>query len=251
VKEKPTADEKVLAALAHASVLFSFLGPIGPTIIWAVQRKKSKYASFHALQAMGYQAFSYWLWYIWIFLAAFVMIMLIVLLPALSANTTSDYPVFPFTLLPRIFISIFGLWGLFFFIGILGAIFCMTDHEFHYPIIVSWLKKRIFYETSAHVNASEEWEDNWVSGVCHSTAILQFWGIITPLVVWLTQKGGSAKIRYQALQAVFYQLMGAIVNILAPIAAVIIYALSVIGMLAFSIADNITANNGGLPPQLD
>lgn len=28
--EKPTSDEKILAALAHASVIFAFFGPLAP-----------------------------------------------------------------------------------------------------------------------------------------------------------------------------------------------------------------------------
>ena len=52
-----SSDEKILAALAHGSVFLMFLGPVVPVILWVTQRKKSNYVSFHALQAMGYQAF--------------------------------------------------------------------------------------------------------------------------------------------------------------------------------------------------
>lgn len=55
-----TSDEKMYAALAHGSVIFSFLGSIGPILVWLFQRNKSKYASFHALQAMGFQVISFW-----------------------------------------------------------------------------------------------------------------------------------------------------------------------------------------------
>ncbi len=46
--ENPTSEEKVLAALAHGSVLFAWFGPIAPTILWVTQRNKSKYVRFHA-----------------------------------------------------------------------------------------------------------------------------------------------------------------------------------------------------------
>lgn len=44
-----SSDEKVMAALAHGSVLWMFLGPVVPVIPWASQRKKSKYVSYPLL----------------------------------------------------------------------------------------------------------------------------------------------------------------------------------------------------------
>ena len=69
--ENPTSDEKVMAAIAHASVIFAFFGPVVPSLIWAYQRNKSKYVRFHALQAMGYQALTFWAWFIGILFVIF------------------------------------------------------------------------------------------------------------------------------------------------------------------------------------
>ena len=55
-----SSEERLWAALAHGSVLLSFLGPLGPLGIWLSQRCKSAYVRFHALQAMGYQILSFW-----------------------------------------------------------------------------------------------------------------------------------------------------------------------------------------------
>ena len=111
--EKPTSDEKVLAALAHASVLFAFFGPVGPTLIWAFQRNKSKYVRFHALQAMGYQALTFWAWFIGIFFAVFGGIVISIIIAAVSNIETTDMSVFPFIVQPIIMLSMFGLFGLF------------------------------------------------------------------------------------------------------------------------------------------
>jgi uncharacterized Tic20 family protein len=48
-------EERLLAALSHASILFSFIGIIVPTAIWASQKGKSTYLRFQALQAMIWQ----------------------------------------------------------------------------------------------------------------------------------------------------------------------------------------------------
>jgi uncharacterized Tic20 family protein len=48
-------DERVMAAIAHATVVFSAVGLIGPLIIWGTQREKSRFVAFQALQAAAYQ----------------------------------------------------------------------------------------------------------------------------------------------------------------------------------------------------
>ena len=49
--EPPLQDDRIMAALAHASILVPFTGLIAPIIIWATQKNKSAYVHFQALQA--------------------------------------------------------------------------------------------------------------------------------------------------------------------------------------------------------
>ena len=51
----PTQDERVMAAVAHATIIFSVVGLIGPLVIWGMQREKSPFLAFQALQAAAYQ----------------------------------------------------------------------------------------------------------------------------------------------------------------------------------------------------
>jgi len=248
MKEIPTSDEKVLAALAHASVIFAFFGPLGPTLIWVYQRNKSKYVRFHALQAMGYQALTFWVWFLGIFVVLFGVVVLTIVLDAvLMQNTTAGMPLTPFIIQPVVFLGLFGLWGLFFIVGIIGAVLCMIDREFNYPLIGRWLKGKLFGDqiTEAEI---EEWEDNWVGGVCHSTAILQLWGVITPLIVWFSQKERSMKLRFQALQAIIYQLTAFVVYLIGMVAYMAIFFIMIAGMAVLGLADPSTSTNGDLPP---
>src|SRR5215510_8025625 len=55
---QPTEDERVLAALAHASIVANvanLAGMIGTALIWTMQRDRSPYVRAHALQALVYQ----------------------------------------------------------------------------------------------------------------------------------------------------------------------------------------------------
>lgn len=51
----PTQDERIMAALAHATIIMPFMGVIAPIVIWATQKEKSHYVGFQALQALVYQ----------------------------------------------------------------------------------------------------------------------------------------------------------------------------------------------------
>jgi uncharacterized Tic20 family protein len=214
--ENPTSEEKVLAALAHGSVLFAWFGPIAPTILWVTQRNKSKYVRFHALQAMGYQALAFWGWILGI-IAAFIGMFGMTFLAALviDANQMKSSAIEIFLEVFMI-LSIFGLWGFFFLGGLAGAVFCMTGYDFRYPIIGPWLRNKLFGDQVTD-EEFERWEDAWVGGICHLTVVQQMFGIITPLIVWFTQKERFVKLRLQALQAAFYQLIAMIASILASV----------------------------------
>jgi uncharacterized Tic20 family protein len=50
-----TQDERVMAAIAHATIIFAAAGLLGPLVIWGTQREKSQFLAFQALQAAVYQ----------------------------------------------------------------------------------------------------------------------------------------------------------------------------------------------------
>jgi uncharacterized Tic20 family protein len=53
--ELATQDERVMAALAHAGVVWPTVGLVAPLVIWATQREKSPFVRFQAVQAAAYQ----------------------------------------------------------------------------------------------------------------------------------------------------------------------------------------------------
>ena len=166
-----SSDEKILAALAHGSVFLMFLGPVVPVILWVTQRKKSNYVSFHALQAMGYQAFYFWLWMlVWIL----VMILFACAMPLFIAllESSPDPQTFPLFFQLPIFAIVFGLLGLFFILGIVGAVACILGRDFRYPVLGRWLKRYLSYDGASGTPIAQAQEENWVASICHATAIL-------------------------------------------------------------------------------
>jgi uncharacterized Tic20 family protein len=50
----PSQDERIIAALGHATILLPFWGTIGAIVIWVTQKDKSPYVAFQSLQAVVY-----------------------------------------------------------------------------------------------------------------------------------------------------------------------------------------------------
>jgi uncharacterized Tic20 family protein len=57
-------NDKFMAALAHVSAVFSFMGVIAPIIIWTTQKDKSGFVAFQALQAIAYQLLMILAWFV-------------------------------------------------------------------------------------------------------------------------------------------------------------------------------------------
>lgn len=222
-----TSDEKITAALVHGSIFLVFLGPIVPILVWASQRKKSKYVSFHALQAMSYQVLMFWLWIILMPLIAILIVLLTFPFAALLMRDSNNEAFIPLVLQLIIFLTMFGSMALFFLVGMIGAVYCVLGRDFRYPLIGKWLAQYLSYDVNSDALLDETHEENLVAAIGHATAILQLWGIITPLVVWFTQKERSARLRFQSLQAAIYQGIAFVAYMLG----MVIYMVFLFGMM--------------------
>ncbi len=205
-----TSEERLLAALAHGSVILSFFGPIVPTLVWTFQRRKSSYVAFHALQAIGYQMLTFWvgatayLVFILLFTLAFILLMALAELGNLNSEST------PLIFEGVMFLFMFGFIGIYVLLGIVGAVFSLLEKDFNYPILGKWLGKYLGRGANPADPLNADKEDQWMAAMGHASAILLLWGLFTPLVVWLAQKDSSPRLRFQSLQAVIYQTLAVV-----------------------------------------
>jgi len=49
-----TQDEKIMAAIGHATIIWPLVGIVAPLVVWATQREKSRFIAFQTLQAAVY-----------------------------------------------------------------------------------------------------------------------------------------------------------------------------------------------------
>ncbi len=137
----PTSDERMMAALAH------FFGAIGALIVWVVQKDKSRFVRFQAVQALAFN-----------FTVILVMVVLFVCLfgamfigmfgtmfSALNSSTSpenfSPLMVFPFLFPTLAFTCIFPLSLAFVIAQIVAAVSVLTGRDFHYPLLGAQVEK--------------------------------------------------------------------------------------------------------------
>ena len=135
----PTSDEKLMGALAH------LFGPLVAVIVWAIQKDKSRFVKFQALQALifdlvvavGMGAF---------FFCLFGVMFLGMSMSMFSVMNTppSDAQIAPFFFLP--FMFLFMTFGcilpssfVLLIIRLLAAVSVLNGRNYRYPLIGKWL----------------------------------------------------------------------------------------------------------------
>jgi uncharacterized Tic20 family protein len=230
--DTPTSDEKVMAALSHGSIFLAFVGPVVPLGIWMSQRKKSKYVCFHALQAMGYQALMFWLYIVVTLVVAILGVCLLMPFSLFLMQDSDSAILGPLAFNIILLLTMFGSLGVLFLTAIFGAVSCLMGREFRYPLIGKWLERHLPYDPASEAEIDELQEERWVAGICHATAVLQFWGIATPLIVWFSQKERSARLGFHSMQAFVYQSIA----FAAYLAGMLMYVIMTFAMILVPIA---------------
>jgi uncharacterized Tic20 family protein len=135
-------DERVLAGLAHASIVLGILtngiGGIGVALaIWLTQRQKSAHVARQALQALVYQVAATIIgllaWCCW------GVLWLLMLIPSIASGATADPPAAVWVGLALMIIPA-GIMGLTVLYGLWGAVRSLNGHDFRYAIIGNWLE---------------------------------------------------------------------------------------------------------------
>ncbi len=131
----PNSDERVMGALAH------FFGILGALIIWVVQKDKSHFVRFQAVQALAFN-----------FVVMLVMMVLSVclsgvmfigifgtMLAAVNSGTSPDsfsrFMIFPFMLPFLMFTCIFPFSLVFLIARVVAAVSILSGNNFRYPLL--------------------------------------------------------------------------------------------------------------------
>jgi uncharacterized membrane protein len=141
-----TQDERTMATLAHALQVIGWW--IAPLIIFLIQRK-SRFVSFHALQALLLQIANL------IVMGGF-MVLWFVMIFAMIAHQSADKnapPVALFVVMPIVWLGFMGMWIFVLVIAIVYAIKAGRGEWANYPLI-GRIARRILKMDQGDVTAS-------------------------------------------------------------------------------------------------
>ena len=144
-KVPTTQDERTLAALAHASILLGIFtsgigGIVSALVIWAVQRGKSNYVAYQALQALVYQVAAFLLsmlaWCCWGLLWTAMLLVPVFNNPGAYETT----PPAGLWVGMALMVVPLGICGLTILYGLWAAVRCLGGHDFKYALIGNWIE---------------------------------------------------------------------------------------------------------------
>jgi uncharacterized Tic20 family protein len=207
----PSTEERVWAVISHLSAVALGIGILLPIFGWSEQRRKSRYASFQSLQALGYQSLGYTLW----LLTALVVIIFqsfALVRDILSASESGEDPTIWLTSVATLHSAVLlVLIGLYLLLPVWAAIASALGRDFRYPFMGNRLARYLGYggpKASAEQNwLIEDHEDRWVAAMGHFTVIIVLWGMLAPLTSWLLQGRRGYFLKFQSMQTLVYQAL--------------------------------------------
>lgn len=202
----PTTEDRVWAILAHLSALSFGMGIFVPVVGWSDQRRKSNYASFQCLQALGYQSLGFTVWGL-SFLVVIILVSIVILATLRPTGENSQLQ----PGLAVLFISVFGFFAVYFVLPLIAAVACGLGRDFRYPMMGDRLARYLRYESSQKSEdqawLNEDHEIRWVAAMGHYSILILLWGMLAPLTAWILQGRHNFFLKFQSIQTLVYQMI--------------------------------------------
>ncbi len=135
-------DERILAALAHISVLLPMFGLIAAIVIWVTQKERSRFVAFQALQAVAFQLLLIIAWFAG--MACYMGTFFLTFFGAFAVSSSQRAlgPASLLFFLPFVVMGILILLMLGFVIyGVVAAVLTFQGHDFHYALVGRWVER--------------------------------------------------------------------------------------------------------------
>ena len=206
MKNLPSTEERIWSVIAHLSAIAMGMGLLLPIVGWSEQRRKSKYASFQCLQALGYQSLGYT---VWILFTLLVVVFTSIVAVAGIANVENLEADMMGIVIAHVTLM-FGLIGVYFVLPVIAAVACAFGKDFHYPLMGNRLARYLGYDLAQAGDEQnvliEDHEDRWVASMGHFAVIIILWGLLVPLTAWILQGKRNLFLKFQSLQTLVYQV---------------------------------------------
>jgi len=237
-------EDRIWAVLSHLSSLAFGMGILLPIIGWSDQRRKSNYAAFQSLQALGYQSLGFTIW-ILSYLVLIILGLIVMLATGVPAEEGGNADLFLDPVMIVIFIVIVGFFALYFLLPIVAAVACAFGRDFRYPLMGDRLARYLNY-SPIEKSEEQEWlveehEFRWVAAMGHFSILIMLWGMLAPLTALILYGKRSLFLKFQSIQTLVYQAG----TTLLYFAGMFLY---VFGLFALIGSMGLTGRSEGGPP---
>jgi uncharacterized Tic20 family protein len=206
-RTSPTTEDRVWTVLAHLSALSFGMGILLPVVGWSDQRRKSSYASFQCLQALGYQSLGFTIWVL-SYLVLVILASLILLFVFVPDGNEQAAPDIVTPALVMFLLVVFVPLLLYFILPVIAAVACAFGKDYRYPILGNRLARYLGYESAPRSEQqawlNEEHEMRWVAAMGHFSILILFWGMLAPLTAWVLQGKNDRFLKFQSIQTLAY-----------------------------------------------
>src|SRR5918994_1070377 len=124
MKPVPTNEDRIWAVIAHLSAIAFGMGILLPVIGWSEQRRKSNFASFQCLQALGYQSLGYTVWFLIYLLVAVVLVLIMFIALSMAAEENVQLDQFMLGWMSFLIVFIFGMLAAYLLLPVIAAVSC-------------------------------------------------------------------------------------------------------------------------------
>ena len=217
----PTTEDRIWAVLSHLSALAFGMGIALPVVGWSDQRRKSNYAAFQSLQALGYQSLGFTVWALSYLVIILLVSAILLLAPGIrnGAASAQDTMLIPAVLI-LVVVTIVPF-VLYYVLPIVAAVACLLGRDFRYPILGDRLARYLNYPPSIPSQETtwpdEDREIRWVAAMGHFSILILLWGMLAPLLAWILQGRQNRFLQFQSIQTLIYQALAAILAFVASL----------------------------------
>ena len=205
----PTTEDRIWAVISHLSSLAFGMGILLPIIGWSDQRRKSNYASFQCLQALGYQSLGFTIWILSTLVVIILTSVILLAVPGFTGEGSNNVDVIRAPWMIVFFIVVFGIFALYFLLPVIAAIACVLGRDFRYPIMGDRLARYLEYNPALrveeHTRLIEDREFRWVAGMGHFSILIMLWGMLAPLTACILYGRRNTFLRFQSIQTLVFQ----------------------------------------------
>jgi len=230
---KTSTEDRIWAVISHLSSLAFGMGILLPIIGWSDQRRKSNYASFQSLQALGYQSLGFTVWVLSYLVIIILASILLIAMPGLSGGSSENTNALLAPGMIIYFVVIFGFFALYFIMPIIAAVACALGKDFRYPIMGDRLARYLDYDpvqkSEEQTWLNEDHEYRWVAAAGHFSVLITIWGMLAPLTAWILFGRHNLFLKFQSIQTLVYQ---AVVTILY-FTGTFLYVAGLFALIAF------------------